>query len=133
MKYASEKHEKMEQRVGVPFLLEKVINKRAHGVCNSAREQKDNCAVMQSFNSRLPRKDYAPAHNEIAYCREFFVFFDVDRVKNDTDCARGPYNTEYRPTERYVVFANRPYAYGCVGSRDQKKDRAVVKHLKDFL
>ncbi len=126
-------NEQMKDRVRVPLLFEEIEHKRADGVTHAAEQEKDDRVRMQRGNGRLPRKDDAPSHQEIADGGKFSVRLDVNRIENDAHSGSRPDNAENHPAERGIVLAQRTEADRRVCSRDQEKYRAVIEDLEHLL
>ena len=133
--YASENDEQMEYRMYVSSaaLLPEKVEHGADGVEYSAADEKyaspySDCKVCQ-----LRAEHDHPPHSEIAYHREALEHCKVDRIESDSESGKPPDYAENGPSDPRFLRAERAERDRSVRSRDEKKYRAVIDHLKYFF
>lgn len=86
-------------RVKIPDLLYRVEN-HADRVENSAADQKPQAPRVHYIEKRTYRKDYHPAHCDIAHDGGLAEPLEVDGVKHYSYHRRAPHNAEQHPADR---------------------------------
>lgn len=131
MQNTSEQNKQMENRMHIPFMFEEVIESRSYRVADSSCKQQSNSAPCQHLCSRLPCKNYAPAHYEIADCRKSSECFQINSVQRNSYGGNTPDDSEHCPAESRVILPHGTQCKRRISAGDQQKYRAMVYHLKN--
>ncbi len=123
----------MEDAVAIFLIYTELVKYSTESIDYTTGKQERKACGTEGKKDILDAENDRPADADIADHAEYFILFQIDRVKNNRENRETPNGNEGDISGNRICFDKRAKEHGGISSRNKEIDGAMVKDLEDLF